>query len=660
MNPSLASQSTSSIDPLREWLEADGLGGFASGTMSRLRTRRYHGLLLVATKPPAGRVMLVNDVEAWIETANGRTALSSSAYHPDVVHPDGRDRIVAFDPQPWPTWSFRVADGVFVRHELFAVAGSAIVAMRWSLVGEAKGARLIVRPLLSGRDFHATHHENPNFDFTATAIDHGVAVRPYRDLPAVKMRGNGAYRHAPEWYRNYRYDVERERGLEDREDLGSPGEFVFEIDSAPAVMILEAASDGIDPRSPGLEPRGRFAPLAHFARLERIERERRERLGGPLERAADAYVVRRGGGRTIIAGYPWFGDWGRDTFIALRGLCLATGRFDEARAMLVEWAGVVSQGMLPNRFPDGGEAPEYNSVDASLWYVVAAGHFLDLAGKTLSKPDRARIGGAIESILEGYARGTRFGIRMDVDGLLACGEVGVDGTATTQLTWMDAKVGDHVMTPRVGKPVEIQALWVNALTIGARFDQKFAATAERATVASAERFWNESAGCLYDVVDVDHRPGAVDASLRPNQLLAVGGLPVAWLVGERARRVVDVVLERLMTPLGPRSLDARDPRYAGRYEGGPAHRDSIYHQGPVWPWLLGGFVDAFVRVRGGDRAARDEAQARFIGPLRDWMRKHGASHLPEITDGDSPHIARGCPFQAWSLGELLWAEQQLR
>jgi predicted glycogen debranching enzyme len=363
-------------------------------------------------------------------------------------------------------------------------------------------------------------------------------------------------------------------------------------------------------------------------------------------------LVRRGAGKTIVAGYPWFTDWGRDTFIALRGLCVATGRLDDARDILMDWAGMVSEGMLPNRFPDGGGVPEYNSVDASLWYIVAVHDYLQAAGNNVPLNVRDRLRQTVEAILTGYAAGTRYGIRRDGDGLLAAGVPGV------QLTWTDAKVGDWVVTPRIGKPVEVQALWLNALRIGASLSTKPLATQWSAWYARGldsfrARFWNESGGYLYDVVDPDHQPGAVDATLRPNQIFAVGGLPYPLLDNEPGRRVVDAVEARLLTPLGLRSLAPGSPGYAPRYEGGVLERDGAYHEGTVWPWLMGPFVEAWLRVRGNTPQAKREAKERFLAPLLRHLDEGGLGHVSEIADGDPPHTPRGTPFQAWSLGELL-------
>ena len=385
------------------------------------------------------------------------------------------------------------------------------------------------------------------------------------------------------------------------------------------------------------------------------ERVRRAAFVSPLRRAADAYIVARGGGRTIIAGYPWFADWGRDTFIALRGLCLATGRLDDARRILVEWAGSVSEGMLPNRFPDRGESPEYNAVDASLWYVIAAGELqraLSAARRPLRDADAGALREAIDAILGGYSAGTRYGIHRVGDGLLAAGVPGV------QLTWMDARIGDFVVTPRIGKPVELQALWVNALDVGAAlstvYGARWARLRDQAKAQFARRFWDPARGWLLDVIDADHQPGAADESFRPNQLLAIGGLPLPLLDpgSEAARRVVDAVEERLLTPIGLRSLAPGSPGYAARYRGGVAERDGAYHQGTVWPWLMGPFVDAWARVRGDTAAVRREAHVRFVAPLLARLQGWNG-HVPEVADAEPPHTPGGCPFQAWSLSELI-------
>ena len=625
-----------------EWLEPDGLGGFASGTVSAIRTRRYHALLLAARTPPTGRVVLVNSFDAWVTTRRGNYPLTSQVYEPGVVSPNGWERIESFDPAPWPRWRYGIADGLSIEHELFVPHGSSAVVLTWRAIGDAQDCSLSVRLFLSGRDYHGMHAENDTF--RSDPVLHGGTVtwRPYADMPGIHALSNGEYLHGPEWYRNFIYEEERARGLDYTEDLASPGTFRWDLSQGPAVLVL--AADGHE-RILGAP----HAPAESIAEgLRHAESQRRAAFARPLHRAADAYIVKRGTGNTIVAGYPWFTDWGRDTFIALRGLCLSTGRTDDARGILVEWAGAVSEGMLPNFFPDNGAAPQYNTVDASLWYIVAVHDYLQTAaGAACPAADAANLRNAVDAILSGYAKGTRYGIHMDADGLLAAGEAGA------QLTWMDAKVGDWVVTPRIGKPVEIQALWINALRIGSAFADTWDAVYKHALASFHARFWDEDLGHLYDVIDCDHRDGAIDASFRPNQIFAAGGLPFRIVEGERARRIVDAVEARLWTPIGLRTLDPGDAAYRGRYEGGVGDRDGAYHQGTVWPWLMGAFVDAWVHVRGGTADAKREARARFLGPLLDHLSHAGLGHVSEIADADAPHTPRGCPFQAWSVGETL-------
>jgi predicted glycogen debranching enzyme len=595
----------------REWLEPDGLGGFAMGTVDGIRTRRYHALLCCATRPPDGRVVLVADLEVY---ANG-VALSSHRYRGDVIHPDGHARVARFMHRPYPRWEYALPDGTKIACELVVAQGARRVALRWQRIAGNGPLQLSVRPLLAGRDFHSTHHENGAFRFDADVRGERVTWRPYDGVPAIHALANARYEHAPDWYRAFVLAAERERGLDCEEDLATPGAFTFDLAERAAALVLSAD----DERDSGA--------LALVDSVLAGERARRAAYPSELARAADAYVVARGAGKTIVAGYPWFGDWGRDTFISLRGLCLATGKREIARQIVEEWAGAVSEGMLPNRYDER----DFNSVDAALWYVVAASETIGEEAKAEAKA-KAKVRSAIEQIVDGYAKGTRFGIRMDADGLLACGVPGV------QLTWMDAKVGDDVITPRIGKPVEIQALWVNALAIAGRRD--LAARARQSFVA---KFWDPERRQLHDVVD------PIDRTCRPNQLFAVGGLPHALVDGEIARAVVDTCERALWTPAGPRSLAPSEAGYNGRYAGGPVDRDRIYHMGPVWPWLAGAFVEAWLRVY-GDRA---EARRRFVEPLLGRLDIAGLGHLSEICEGDLPHRPVGCPFQAWSVGELL-------
>ena len=623
-----------------EWLEADGLGGFASGTVCGIRTRRYHALLLAATSPPSGRMVLVNGFDAELETNTGRFALTTQRYLPGVDVPDGVTRLESFEFEPWPQWTYAVPEGKII-HEVFVPKERAAVVLRWWWEGTSNPpVRLHVRPFFSGRDFHSTHHENPAFRFAPANFPEDQVWHFYDGIPEVAAYSNGAYHHEPTWYRNFLYDEELARGLDAVEDLAAPGRYEFDLTAGPAVLIFSAKGLGL-PLHAELQ-----SPVDLADMLADQERTRRAGFASRRLRAGDAYVVRRDPGKTIIAGYPWFGDWGRDTFISMRGLCLATGRLSDARDILVAWADTVSEGMLPNRFPDDDGQPEYNSVDASLWYVIVVHEFLAAAGTdTALTAKKDILLATVEAILTGYLKGTRYGIRGDADGLLAAGVPGV------QLTWMDAKVGDKVITPRVGKPVEVQALWLNALRLTGG---KWLSIFEQGRASFLQRFWNEVRGCLYDVVDVDHQCGQVDDRLRPNQIFAVGGLPYALLEGERAAQIVKVVHDRLWTPMGPRSLAPGERDYAPYYQGGPAERDASYHQGTVWPWLTGPFVEAWVRVHGGTPNVKARARELFLA-----RRLAELIQVPEIADAEPPHAPKGCPFQAWSVGELLRLERNV-
>ncbi len=609
-----------------EWLEADGAGGFASGTVGLIRTRRYHALLLADR--PQGRFVLVNGLEAWIETAFGRFALSSQAYQPNAVFPDGRGRLEAFTTAPWPTWRFALPDGA-VTQEVMVSRATGETVLRWK---SDVPARLTIRLLMSGRDYHGLHHENPDFDFTTRREGDALLWQPYAGIPAITARGDFAWTDGAEWYRRFSYAAEVARGLDDGEDLASPGAFTFDL-PGEAALVLRADAPSATP----------------VAALETAERARRDRPA--LDMAADAYLAERGAGETLLAGFPWFTDWGRDTFIALRGLLITRGRLAAAAAILLAWSENVSEGMLPNRFPEGAGAPEYNAADASLWFIVAV-HELEQAG---AAPDgRLRAAGA--AILEGYSAGTRFGIAADpADGLLRAGVPG------QQLTWMDAKVDGRVITPRIGKPVELQALWVNALAIAGRWPggEGWMAAGLRARDSVLAHFPDPVTGGLIDVLDVDGAPGQLDRRVRPNQVLAAGGLPIPVLTPRLVAGVVAVAERSLLTPLGLRTLAPDDPDYRGRYRGGPAERDGAYHQGTVWPWLMGPFVAAWLAARGGGEAAKAEGRARFLPPLHAHLHVAGLGHVSEVADGDAPHMPGGCPFQAWSLGELIRIEAML-
>ncbi len=631
----------------REWLETNGLGGFASSTIVGLNTRRYHGLLVATLRPPVERFVLLSKLEETLFIDGQPFELSANRY-PGTVHPQGFRYLKQFRLDPFPTFIYEV-EGVEIEKTVFMVHGENSTVVQYELKKNnhperQKNLILEVRPLIAFRDYHSTTHENGAIN---PAVEEGsglATVTPYQGLPSLHLAHNAVeLRKTGDWYRNFEYDVERERGLDFGEDLFNP--FVLRFDMRSRRQGSVIASTG----------QHDVAQVAQYRQAE-ITRRRDAEMVSPIDdgfvrnlvAASDQYIVSRGEQKTVIAGYHWFSDWGRDTMIALPGLTLPTGKYEVARSILRTFAKHVDQGMLPNRFPDAGETPEYNTVDATLWFFEAARAYLAYTGDLNFV--REELYPVFSDIISWHARGTRYGIKVDASGLLSSGEPGV------QLTWMDAKVGDWVVTPRRGKPVEIQALWYNTLCIMEDLARKFGDEAGQkryrnmATVASwsfNRLFWNENAGCLYDVTN-----GAPpDPSIRPNQIFAVS-LTHSMLPAERARSVVEKVKEHLLTPYGLRSLAPSDPQYRGRYTGGPTDRDGAYHQGTVWPWLMGAFITAYVKVNEGNEAARRQA-SEWLAPLGDHLADGGLGHISEILDGDAPQRPAGCMAQAWSVAEVL-------
>ncbi len=626
-----------------EWLETNGLGGWASSTAAGAHTRRYHGLLVAATAPPVGRMVLLSRLDETVATPEGRFELAASRF-PGAIHPRGFEHLTSFRRSLFPSFEY-ACGGVRLRKTVASVNGENTTLILYEVLAAPGPFLLELRPFFAGRDYHALVHANSSVHRDGEFAGGTLAYQSYDGVPRVFLRAPGsAYRPEPDWYYGFEYAREEERGLDFREDLFTPG--VLTIPLAPGARLGVIASTA-DPAGwtawdlLAVERRRREAEAAAFGNSDPLCRA--------LAAAADQFVVRRGEGlRTVIAGYHWFSDWGRDTMISLPGLCLVTRRFDEARSILRAFARAVSQGMLPNRFPDRGEPPEYNTIDATLWFFVAVWRYLQASDDEIFV--RRELTPVLEEILAWHERGTRHGIHVDADGLLAGGEEGF------QLTWMDARVGDRVVTPRIGKPVEVAALWANALWISGQLAARAGRSAEagafrrRARAARqrfAEVFWNAEAGCLYDCVEGD----AKDPSLRPNQIFSLA-LPFPLLGGERALSVLRVVEEKLLTPRGLRTLAADDPRYRGTATGPPAERDAAYHQGTVWPWLLGPYLTALVRLRG--EAGRTAGRALLEG-FAPHLGEAGIGTVSEIFDGDAPHAPRGAIAQAWSVGELLRA-----
>jgi predicted glycogen debranching enzyme len=620
----------------REWLETNGIGGFSSSTICGLNTRRYHGLLTAATKPPVGRFVLLSKFEETIVIDGRRYELSANQY-PGVIHPQGFKYQTDFRLDPFPVFTYEI-EGVHLQKSVFMVQGENTTVVRYEL-RNGGDVKLELRPLLAFRDYHSTTHENSAFN-PHVEIEQGQATfQPYADLPALHLAHDQAEIDATGfWYRNFQYAVEQERGLDFSEDLFSPCALTFDLTARSKINIIASTEQ-------------REAGDAEEYRS--VELERRSVNGNDLvmllANAADQFIVAREHGQTVIAGYHWFADWGRDTMIALPGLTLVNGRWNVAKNILAQFAAHVDRGMLPNRFPDAGEAPEYNTVDATLWFFEAVRSFVQYTEDY--EFVRASLYDVLRDIVDWHVKGTRYQIHVDDDGLLAAGEPGV------QLTWMDAKVGDWVVTPRHGKPVEIQALWYNALRVMEQLATRFAdpsaaeeygAMADKTRASFNALFWNEQCRCLYDVVNGKYR----DASIRPNQVIAIS-LAHTMVSNDRARSVLRVVERELLTPRGLRTLSPADPNYIGRYEGGPRSRDGAYHQGAVWPWLMGPFITAYVKTFGRQRGRA--FGSTWLENFEEHLREACLGQVSEIFDGDAPHTPRGCVAQAWSVAELLRA-----
>ena len=634
-----------------EWLETNGRGGFASSTVIGANTRRYHGLLTAALDPPVRRHVLLSRVEEIVDDGTTRTELGVNFY-PGSVHPRGFEHQVAFRLDPFPTFTWEIGDRR-IEKACFLVDGEDTVVLRYSLL---KGApcNLLARPFLAFRDYHALQTADAKLDATVRVNGALVSVRPFDGMPELYFHAaHKSIAVRSDWWKKHRYPVEEERGLDHEEDLWSPFEMRFELNArTPTVLI---ASTG---RVLKLEPH-RYEPQERARRASVVASARRAvpDLDEALCLSADAFLVKRtsGGnepaGATVIAGYPWFTDWGRDTMISLPGLCLALGRHSDARDILMTFAKHLDGGMIPNRFPDSGEHPEYNNIDGTLWFVHAIGRYV-AKGNDLTVAERIFLPAVLDVIAK-HCAGTRHGIRVHEDGLLGGGEPGV------QLTWMDAKVDDWVVTPRSGKPVEINALWIEVLETAIQLCEKLGKTASVAEFRGrvrlaresfAKRFWYEAGGHLFDVVDSNDMHGD-DPSLRPNQIFAVS-LPHPAIDGDRARAVVDVVQRDLLTPFGLRTLSPNDKRYWGAYTGSRRARDAAYHQGTVWPWLMGPFVRAWLRTHGRTPATIAEARA-MVTPLAGSLADFGLGQIAEVHDGDAPHAPRGCIAQAWSTAELV-------
>ncbi|MGA8574532.1 MAG: amylo-alpha-1,6-glucosidase [Candidatus Cybelea sp.] len=636
----------------REWLVTNGLGGFASGTIAGTLTRRYHGLLVAALKPPLARTLLLAKLDEVATYRGAAYSIATNRWKDGCIAPRGFELIEGFylDDGSVPVWRYALADALLEKRVWMAPRAN-LTYVRYCALRAVEPIAIDLVALANYRDFHGNTHAG---DWTLSVVPcaGGVTVNAYEGATPFSIVAERAEVTVENtWYRDFVLTQETARGLDDREDHLAVARFTFTLEPGESVTFTASAGD-----SQPCHPERSAQQQCHPERSAVGAKSKDVGATTPwwieqLKRAAKQFVVARPtvndpDGRTIIAGYHWFGDWGRDTMIALPGLTLATGRPEIARKILTAFAPFVDRGMLPNFFPEAGQSPEYNTVDASLWYVEAAAAYVDASA------DRAtlrELWPSLRDVIACYRDGTRYGIHMDDDGAIVASAPGV------QLTWMDAKIGDWVVTPRMGKPVEIAALWYNALermtALAALLGEPAGEYAGLAKLARQgfQRFYNAQTGRCYDVID---GPDGDDAALRPNQIFAVS-LPHSPLEAAQQRAVVDICAAELLTSNGLRTLAPSDPRFVAHYGGSPRDRDAAYHQGTAWPWLLGPFAIAHARVY------RDAVRAQsFLEPLADQLRDCGLGSISELADATAPFHPNGAVAQAWSVAELLraWKE----
>ena len=642
----------------REWLVTNGIGGYAMASLAGANTRRYHGLLVPVFSPPVGRAVLLSKVEEEVRVEDQLYQLSSNKY-PSVVQPQGFRHLTYFGTRPVPTFTFIFhEESVVLEKRVWMAHGENTVYVQYTLVKAPEPVRLGLVPLLAYKDYHTEQHRWDGFTADLTFEPDGrlrFVAFPTAHPLFLHMKPPFAFDDHSGWFYNFEHPREQERGLDFTEDLYCPGRFNGVLSPGQTITLTATVEAG-----PPAEPED--ALDAEISRQKALLAQAAVPPGDfareTLTLAADQFIIEKSAKvarATVMAGYPWFTDWGRDTMIALPGLCLTTGRYAVAREILTSFAGAVHNGLLPNRFSDNGQGAEYNTVDASLWFFHAVYAYAQASGDWGFA--QAEMLPVLQAILDAHIKGTDYDIGVDPsDGLLHAGHPGV------QLTWMDAKVGDWVVTPRTGKPVEINALWYNALCVTGEIAERAGQAdlaadcikrAAQAKVSFAAAFWNPAAHSLFDVIGPDGQP---DASPRPNQIFAVS-LPFPVIEGDEAKAVVDAVAGSLLTPFGLRTLAPGSPDYHARYApGDPTARDGAYHQGTVWPWLLGAFCDAHLKVYGD----RSKTRALLRALLGAGLSQYGVASLAEVADGDPPYAPNGCPAQAWSVAEVLRAYVMLR
>lgn len=644
----------------REWLLTNSRGGFASSTLIGCNTRRYHGLLIGTLTPPASRIAALSNCLEVLTWKDRSISLSSFEFD-RVIHPKGLCHLLEFRKDTGVHFEYAAGPAAVVK-SVYLAPDADVAAIVYDFSDVRERFVFTVRPFAALRDFHSL--QNARAALLAVGDANRLCVRCDRpEMGQLVLRCDGMrFEQSPQWWYRFFYRIEQQRGQDCFEDLWSPGQYACSIDEPCRIVLWAGLFNDIE----SSQMLDNIELEAVIDALELKNKELLEQCGSSdsvcqqLCRAADQFIIERqiedAPAPSILAGYPWFLDWGRDTFIALEGLCLCTGRPKVAWGVLKTFAKAVSQGMIPNRFDDYGGQPHYNSIDASLWFVHAAFRYLRCT-KDIQNFSHKLLP-AVKWIMDSYRKGTRFGIHADTDMLITGGDV------NTQLTWMDAKYDGIAFTPRYGKAVEINALWYSNLCCLADYyhhqneqEARFYTTlSEQVRHSFQEQFWNSHLGYLNDCI---LQPGKADTSLRPNQIFAIS-LPYSPLTAVHQASVVAVVEKELLTPFGLRTLNPGDPRYKGRYLGPMSQRDAAYHQGTVWAFLIGPFIEAYLKVHGFDPTAKRRCRG-FLSKLLTHINEDACiGSISEIFDGDSPHHPRGAFAQAWSVAEVLRAWQMVQ
>lgn len=637
----------------KEWLLTNERGGYASSTVIGCNTRRYHGLLIGSLRPPVEKILSLSSCLETVIVQKVEQQLGSFEFD-DRIMPTGWRYIRRFRRDIGVHFEYSL-NNVTMTKSVYLTRQHDTIALVYDFKSIARPIEFAVRPFIALRDFHSLQKSYANL--YSERLEDGLLVR--HNVPnscELFLRAEDMwFEHDCQWWFGFVYGVEKQRGQEFTEDLWTPGFFKCHLETPGKVVLWASLCDG--KRKDG-------AGISDINKLQEDLLENSKRTLGVLKTkenkvrqlclAAEQFIVKRqldeeGYSSTILAGFPWFADWGRDAFVSLPGLLLTRGKIEEAGSVLITFAETAQDGMIANCFDDHSDTLHYNSIDASLWFINAAFEYLRAGGNI--DVFEQKLLGKIRWIVDCYYNGTKFGIHADADGLIT------GGGTETQLTWMDAKYDGQVFTPRHGKAVEVNALWYNVFyRLAEYFEGKddnvadhYHTVAQRVGESFRRLFWNESACCLYDCIFPD---GTADQSLRPNQIYAVS-LPYSALTDEQQKQVVDVCREKLLTPYGLRTLDAKDPRYHGTYEGPPAQRDEAYHQGTVWPHLIGPFIGAYLKVHKFSKDSKKNA-AEFIRPLLEHLTEDAClGSISEIFDGEPPHRPRGCIAQAWAVAEVL-------